>query len=200
MTQRRGRVVAAALAVALLAACGAFAEPQPSRESVFSEAAVDWLRVYPLTPYREFWNMTIEVKDTAKDIPSVMRVVEKNGGQLTVPLQNTVASPSAATQQLTCRLGRRAAVAALKDFKKVGRFAPPLVRPDGEKIPLDEIKRKIAALARDKEAHSGELVAMPAVAALVDAVLSHLLTTQAVVEKNDAEVILNLTVQGPPPR
>jgi hypothetical protein len=175
------------------------AEPpkRPARKPVISEATVDWLRVYPLAPYREFWTVEVDVKDMKRDLPRVMQAIEKNGGQLIVPLQNAAGSAVSATQQLSYRLTRRQGTAALKALGKVGSFPPPLVRPAGELLPVAEIERKIAALSREKESHAQQLSSMPSVSALVDAVLGHLVMAKAVAEKADAEVILNLTLQSP---
>lgn len=162
--------------------------------SVWAEPA-DWLRIYPLTPYREFWTLQVDVKSLSRDLPRVMQALEKQQAQLTVPLANSVSSPSAGTQQLTYRLTQRRAAAALKALKTIGSCAPPSVRPAGELIPLEEIKHKIAALSRDKQAHESALASMPAVSALTEAVLGHLITAQAVAENSDPEVVLNLTLQ-----
>lgn len=168
----------------------------PAQKTALKEEMVDWLRVYPLTPYREDWTMTVEVNDLTKDLPRVMQAIEKSGGQLMVPLQNAAGSATAATQQLSYRLTRKEGTAALKALQKVGRAAPPLIRPTGELLPIVEIDRKISALSRDKAAHEQELSSMPSVSALLNAVLGHLVTAKAVAEKGDVEVILDLTVQG----
>lgn len=184
--------------LALLAACAFAAPAAPAQPQNPSQAAVDWLRLYPMTTYREFWTLTLQVRSMAKDLPRVMAALEKRGGTLSTPLANTASSTSEGTQQLTYRLVLSQAGPALQDLKKIGKSGPPLVRPAGEKLPVDEIKRKIADLSRDKQQHGSELARMPAVSALVESVLSHLVSAQAIAEKADGEVVLNLTLQGKP--
>ena len=183
---------------ALLLAAGAWAAPVSLVLS--GQATADWLKIYPLAPYRETWAVAIEVKSMAKDLPRVMQVVEKRGGQLTAPMRNSVASMTGGTQQLMYRLNEKGATAALKDLRKIGLVPPPLVRPAGERAPLQEIKRKSEELSRDRREHSAELARMPAVSALVDAVLGHLVTAQVSAEKAETEVLLNITVEEKNPR
>lgn len=193
-----------ALAAALLAGC-AFAAPARKAAATvapaaISDAAVDWLRVYPLAEYREFWTTTTEVKSLQKDLPRVMAAVEKHGGALVTPLANSAASPTAGTQQLTYRLTVKDAPSALKALKKIGLTTPPQVRPSGEKLPASEIKSKLEALAKDKREHAAELARMPAVSGLVDAAMGHLAAADAVAERAGGEVVLDLTVQERAPQ
>lgn len=193
-----------ALAAVLLAGC-AFAAPArkaaaAAAPAAISDATVDWLRVYPLSSYREFWTTTTEVKSLQKDLPRVMAAVEKHGGSLVTPLANSAASPTAGTQQLTYRLTAKDAPGALKALKKVGLTPPPQVRATGEKLPASEIKSKLEALSKDKRDHAAELARMPAVSALVDAAMGHLAAADAVSERAEGEVVLDLTVQERAPQ
>ena len=179
-------MIAAALLLAALAGAAPSAVPQSTS---------DWLRIYPLAPYREAWNTTLEVSDLKAALPKVMKALEKRGGTLLVPLANSVSSESAGSQQLSYRLTQKKAEAALKDLRKLGTAAPPLKQPAGEKAPIPEIKRKIAELSADKKEHGAALARMPAVNALVEAVLAHLVTAKDVAEKGEAEVLFYLTLQ-----
>lgn len=155
-----------------------------------------WLKLYSLSPYREHWTMTVEVKDMGKDLSKVLNVFSKAGAALTQLLENFPASKIDKTQQLSYRLSLRSARAALKNLKEVGKFADPLVRPAAEPIPLPEIKEKIQKLMAEKEAHAKELSAMPATSALAEELLEHLLMVESVHERTDTEVLLNITIQG----
>lgn len=161
-----------------------------------SDSTVDWLRTYPLTMYREHWSLTVAVKDMKKGLPAVLEAFEKSGAALAAPVANSAGGP--AHQQLSYRLNKQQAADALKRLRKAGKFEPPTVRPEGERLPLSEIRKKVQALAADKKAHAAELAQMPAVSALVDAVLGHLATAQAVSEKAEDDVVLNVTVLAPP--
>ncbi len=160
-----------------------------------SSEVIDWLKVYPLAPYHETWTMDIEVKDFDRDFPRVMEAIEKQGGRLAVPLQNSVGSPSEGSRQLVYQLDEKSGKAALKALKKVGKYEPPLIRPSGEKLPIPEISKKIASLTHDKDLHAAELASMPAVSSLVDAVLAHLVTARSVSQKLETQVTLDLTVR-----
>ena len=161
-----------------------------------TDAVVDWLKIYPLAPYREYWAMTVSTADLSKDVGRVIAVVEKRGGKLAVPLANAVSSQT--SQQLTFHLDRKQAEAVLGELKKSGLSAPPLVRPAGEKAPVAELTKKIDALMRDKQDHSEELAKMPAVSALTDAALSHLVTARTITQKGLEEIVLNLTLETRP--
>jgi hypothetical protein len=161
---------------------------------------MDWLRVYPLSAYREFWTATLEVRDLQKDLPRVIAALEKRGGVTDTPLANSAGSATAGTQQLSYRLQAKDAQAALKDLGKIGKLPAPAVRPAGEKLPLPEIKSKLAALSKDKQDHAAELARMPAVSGLVDAAIGHLAAAEAVGERAQGEVVLNLTVRQRAPQ
>lgn len=182
-------------ALLLLAASLACAAPAAAPAKGVSQATADWLKLYPLAPYREAWASTVEVSDLKAALPKIMKAVEKRGGTLLVPLANSVASASEGTQQLSYRLLKKDADAAMKDVAKLGKPAPPVVSAAGEKAPLDEIKKKIADLSADKAAHAKELASMPAVSGLVESVLAHLVTAKDIAEKGQAEVLLYLTLQ-----
>ena len=186
-------LLAAALLLSAKTAAAAPATTPPVSVRV-SSAVVDWLRVYPLAQYRETWTVDAQVRDLDKDLPRVMAAVEKQGGRLAVPLQNSVASTSEGSRQLVYQLDEKQAKAALKALKKVARCSAPLVRPVGEKLPLDEIKSKMDALARDKESHGAALAEMPAVSALVDAVLANLGAARSVAGTMKTEVTLDLSL------
>jgi hypothetical protein len=181
-----------ALVCACLLALVALAAPPAAAPG---EAAADWLRVYTQAQPREYWRFTVEVADLVKDAPRVQAAVEKRGGALTTPLANAAYSPSAGTAQLSFRATAKQAALIVNDLKKTGTVSAPQISSEGDKIPLPEIKRKIDQLSRDKREHGAELSRMPAVSALVEAMLSHLVTVQAVAEKAETPAILNIAVQ-----
>lgn len=187
-------------ALAMLSLSAMAGQTQTQSAPIPAQATMDWLKLYPVSPYREYWTAELEIKSLSADLPRVVSALEKAGGESLVPLANTIVSPSAGTQQLSYRFTKRRAEAALKALRKIGKLPKPRVRPSGDLIPLPEIKKKIEALSRDKQANSSVLPAMPAVASLVDSMLGHLLTVQAVAEKVEQEVVLNLTLQQRNPR
>lgn len=154
-----------------------------------------WLKIYSLLPYKEHWSLAISVRDIKKDLPRVLAAFSKSGGALIQTLESFPSSPSAGTQQLSYTLSAQSAAKVLKALRKVGDFPAPLVRPAVEPVPLAEVKDKIKRLMGERAARAKELAGMPAVSAAVDELLEHLLLVEAVHEKADAEVLLNVTVQ-----
>ena len=64
--------------------------------------------------------------------------------------------------------------------------------------PIDEVRDKLALLARDKTLHGKELAAMPAVSTLVDEEMSYLRDVAAKCSQKQGEILLNLVVEGQP--
>lgn len=155
--------------------------------------AVEWLRVYSTAPYTEVWSMRLEVKSIEKDLPKIVEALEKSGAKSSVPLANSAYSSSGGALQLSYRSTVAQAEAAAKKLKKTGKLDEPTVRK-GDRIPLAEIKEKIAQLSLDKEQHGAELAKMPAVRALTETVLAHLVTAKQAAEADQGTAILNLTV------
>ena len=156
-----------------------------------------WLKLYPLSPYAEYWTLTVRVRDFDKDLPRVLKAFERSGASLTLPLENFAGSRKGKVQQLSCRAPLQAAHRALKDLKGVGAVSEPFIRPSGEAVSLPEVQEKIAKLIAEKQAHAKELAAMPAVSAATDELLEHLLMVEAVSSK-PAEALLNITVEEKP--
>jgi hypothetical protein len=175
----------------LLLAGLAAAAPAPAAAP--GGTAVEWLRVYSTAPYQEIWSMRLEVRSLKNDLPKVIAALEKSGAKSSVPLENSVVSNTEGSQQLSFRGTVAQAQAALKGLKKAGKLDAPVVR-GGDKIPLDEIKTKITQLARDKDERGAELAKMPAVRALVETVLAHLITAKQAAEADQGLAIMNLTV------
>lgn len=180
-------------ALLLLLASAASAAPA----AVPGGTAVEWLRVYSTAPYQEVWSMRLEVRSMEKDLQKVIDALEKSGAKSSVPLENSAYSKTTGTLQLSYRATVAQAQAVVKTLRKTGKLDAPIVR-GGDKIPLDEIKTKISQLGRDKDAHAAELAKMPAVHALVETVLAHLVTAKQAAEADQGLAVLNLTVVEKP--
>ena len=154
-----------------------------------------WLKMYSLSPYKETWNLTIEVKDLDKDLPRLLEHFERSQATLTVPLANSLASPTDRSRQLSYRLPLKTAKTTLKQLKKIGSFNEPAVRPAYDPVPIDEVKEKIAKLVADKNSNPQALAAMPGVSAVVEELLEHLFLVEHLRERAAAEVLLNMTVR-----
>lgn len=172
--------------LALLFALSASAAPAP-------HAKPYWMKNYSLAPYRETWTGELAVKKVDETLPKLVAAVEKNGGHLVQPLANSVGAAS--EQQVSLIVPLPKAKALLAALRKLGKAADPAVRPHGEKIPLDEVRAKIAALTFEKNEKWGALAQTPAASEAVDEMLEHLVTVEAVARATDGEVLWNLTVK-----
>ena len=154
-----------------------------------------WFKMYSLVPYKEDWTVSLRVPDLEKDLPQVLKALDKAGASLTQPLANFPSSRSDKSQQLSCRLPIGSAKKLLKSLKKLGAVDEPLTRPMGEPIALSEVQDKLRRLAAERRAHAKELAAMPDIGAAIDEIFSHLALVEAVGAKTETEVLLNMTVR-----
>lgn len=186
----------------LLALCGAAAAapsgskpPDLNDKLLFTPSPTPWLKIYVLQPYREFWSLSVELKDMEKDLPRLQREVEKVGGALTVPIQNLAASPQSRHMQMSWRLPHKSGKPLLKALRKFATVPDPLVRPPAEPIPLSEVQAKLARLSAEREAAREALKTLPAVLGLVEEMLEHLKLAQSVGEKAQDLILVNMTVR-----
>lgn len=172
-------------ALLLFAVC-ASAAPAP-------HARPYWLKIYSLAPYRETWTGDLAVKKLDAALPKIVSAVEKEGGRLTQPLANFVGSKS--EQQLSFTVPYKKSKALLASLRKLGKAENPAVRPNGEMIPLDEVRAKLARLTSEKNEKWGALAQTPAAAEAVDEMIEHLANVEAVARATDGEVLWNITVK-----
>lgn len=171
------------LAITILAlAVSAAAAPAPPAKPY-------WLKTYSLAPYRETWTGELSVKALDAALPKVTEAVEKGGGRLTQPLPLFVRS--AAEQQLSLIVPLPKSKALLQALRKLGKAADPAVRPHAPRVPLDEVREKLARLSKEKAA----LAPSSAAAEAVDEMIEHLTAAEAVARSTDGEVLWNLTVK-----
>ena len=166
-----------------------------SDQALLARPPVYWLKTYSLSPYKEYWTLVIEVRKLDRDLPKILIIFSEGKAKLTQPFATFPASKIEHSQQLSYRLELKSAKKALKNLRKIAAFPEPLVRPAAEVVPMAEVKDKINRLISEKTAHSKELSAMPALSAIVDELLEQLLLVEAVRDKTDAEVLLNMTIQ-----
>lgn len=146
-----------------------------------------------MSPYHETWSGALEVKNLEASLPKIAAAVEKAGGRLTQPLKHFAGSPT--EQQLSLTIPRKKSKALLVALRKLGKAEEPAVRPNGELIPLEEVREKLAVLRKEKEEKWGALAQTPAAAEAVDEMIEHLAGVEAVASSTDGEVLWNLTVK-----
>lgn len=186
---------------ALLLAGSALAAAADSRadfqgdKALLAPPPIHWFKTYSLSPYREFWSLTLGVNRLDSGVAQVREAFAKEGAQLTQAFEGFPSSATDGTQQLSYKLTGKAAKAVLKRLGKLGALGAPVVRPSMEPVPLDEVKEKLKRLRTEKGIHAKELAAMPAVSALVEEAVDHLQMVRSVREGSAPEVLLNLTVR-----
>ena len=153
-----------------------------------------WFKTYSTAPYKEIWTGDLVLKNFASDMPKAVKAIEANGGALTQPLGNLVASKKDSSQQLTFSLPRDNAKALLKALRRLGDMPDPAVRSMGVPIPLDEVRAKIAVMMKEKSEHGADLARVPAAAAAEEEILEHLLMVEELGARVVVEARFNLTV------
>lgn len=185
---------------ALLLAALAFAAAPPDEKKalwkgppdVVTPMPLQWLKVYPLTPYKAHWSFEIEVKDFDRTIAAL----QKLGLRPTQPLE---LFPAAKTQrQVSFKGSFKQAESAEKRLRKLGKVLDLRRRAVTEPVSLAEVNEKIAKLSAERAASPDALAKMPSVSAAVDELLGHLLSVKALQERTDSEVLLNLTLRLKP--
>ena len=154
-----------------------------------------WLQSYAPPAYHEILNAELEVK-SLDAVEKIVAAIQKNGGKLTQPLAVFARSDKYGEQQLSFELERAKAPALLKALRKVGRLSEPVSRPAGEIVPLDEVRRKLARLSREKAEKGALLAQLPATAEAVDELIASLSTVEAEVQTAEGRELWNVTVRA----
>lgn len=168
----------AALLLAATLPCAAADHPKPY-----------WLKYYSLAPYRETWTGELAVKKLDVAVPKVVAAVEKNGGRLTQPLKNFVASAS--EQQLSLTVPQNKSKTLLSALRKLGKSPDPAARPGTSAIPLPEVREKLGLLKKERAA----LERSPSTAEAVDEMIEHLTAVEAAGSATDGLILWNITVR-----
>lgn len=184
-----------------LAAAASAAMPRDNKEkmsldtSLLTPPPVQWIKIYPLSPYKEHWSLDLEVKDYEKDTQKIVTLFEKAGATLTQPLDLFPTSRTERNRQVSFRGSLKSAQAALKKLGKAATILEMRQRPAAEPVSLAEVNGKIEKLVADRKAHEAELARMPAVSVVVEELLGHLLNVRAVQERTDSEVLINISIK-----
>lgn len=184
------------IAVRLLLALSAatiVAAPSAASAAPAPRAKPYWLKIYSLAPYHETWSGELSVKKLDTALPKVLAAVEEGGGRLTQPPALFVGSST--EKQLSLTVPRKKAKALLAALRKIGKAEDPAVRANGELIPLEEIRAKLAVLTKEKNEKWGALAQTPAAAEAVDEMIEHLTHVESIARATEGEVLWNLTVK-----
>lgn len=155
-----------------------------------------WLKTYAVSPYRETWNAELEVKKIDRDLPKILKIIDKAGAHLTQPLENFPASRIDHSQQLAVSVPARSAEKLMARLRKFGDMREPLKRPLAEPVPIEEVREKIARLMKEKTDRAAQLTQVPVSAEASEEVLEDLLRVEAAAVRSSETILLNLTVRN----
>lgn len=187
----------------LLLALAAFASAAPAQDkekmllntALLTPPPVQWLKIYALSPFKEHWSLDLEVKDYEGDTRKIVALFEKAGASLTQPLELFPLSRTEKSRQMSFRSSLKAAQAAVKKVGKAAKIADLRQRPAAEPVSLAEVEAKIERLSADRRDHEAALAKMPALSAVVEELLGHLLNVRAVQSRTDSEVLINISIK-----
>lgn len=180
-------------ALLLLASAAAASSTAPSARPPEVRERPYWLKTYSLAPYREAWRSDLSVKKLDAALPKVVAAIEKNGGRLTQPLANF--ARSADEQQLSVVVPLKKAKTLLAALRKLGKMEEPFMRPQAERIPLAQVREKLARLLKEKAEGQRELSRLPAAAEALDEMIEHLSNAEAAARSEGDEALWNMTVK-----
>jgi hypothetical protein len=156
----------------------------------------NWLKAYPVTPFREFWTGELTVKSLDRAIPALVEAAEKDGASLTQGLNTYIASEK--SKQLSLSIPQKKAKDFLKLLRKHGGMADPLVQQGLPRPNMDELRGKIDRLIKERVDKKNALAQVPATAEASEEILEQLLNAEALAKRTQDAVLLNLTVRETP--
>jgi hypothetical protein len=139
-----------------------------------------WLKEYSVAPRQESWNATLTVKSLDRDLPKVLEAISAAGGALTQEPKSFVASAANHTQQLVLVVPRGRAQALLKRWRKLGELPAPAESSPQAPVPVDEVRKKIDRLMKERVERAADLAKLPVALELEDEVLERLLLVEEV--------------------
>lgn len=168
----------------------------PQADFIPARREPNWLKAYPVTPFREFWTGELTVKSLDKAIPAVVEAAEKDGASLTQGLNTYISSEK--TKQLSLSIPQKKAKDFLKLLRKHGTMADPLVQQGLPRPNMDELRGKIDRLIKERVDKKNALAQVPATAEASEEILEQLLNAEALAKRTQDAVLLNLTVRETP--
>lgn len=172
------------------------AAPDAVRDVIPARREPNWLKAYPVTPFREFWTGDLTVKSLDKSVPAIVEAAEKAGASLTQGLNTYIASDK--TKQLSLSIPQKKAPDFLKTLRKHGTMADPQVQQGLPRPDMDELRGKIDRLIKERVERKSALAQVPATAEASEEILEQLLNAEALAKRTQDAVLLNLTVRETP--
>lgn len=168
----------------------------PSQDFLPARREPNWLKPYPVTPFREFWTGSLEVKSLDKAVKELVAAAEKAGASLTQPLNAYISSEK--TKQLSLSVPQKKAPELLKTLRKLGVMADPQVQAGLPRPDEKELRGKIDRLIKERVEKKSALAQVPATAEASEELLEQLLNAEALLKRTQDSVLLNLTVRETP--
>jgi hypothetical protein len=148
-----------------------------------------WIKIYPLTPYKEHWSYELETADFAK----VLDALEKLGLRPTQPLD--LFPVTKIERQASFRGSLKQAQKADKKLRGLGKVKSVRQRPVAEPISIAEINDKLTKLSEERGRNIEAFSKLPHASAAIDELIGHLQSVRAVQERTDSEVLINLVLR-----
>lgn len=183
-------------ALLLFVSLASAATSAPSQDFLPARREPNWLKSYPVTPFREFWTGELQVKSLDKAVPALVAAAEKAGASLTQPLNAYVSSEK--SKQLSLSIPQKKAADFLKQLRKLGAMTDPQTQPGLPRPNMDELRGKIDKLIKERVEKKSALAQVPATAEASEEILEQLLNAEAMAKRTQDAVLLNLTVRETP--
>lgn len=161
--------------------------PKPEKDLI-APVPRNWIKLYPLTPYKAHWTYELETSDFDK----ILKAVQKLGLHPTQPLDFFPVTK--VERQAAFRGSFKQAQRADKKLRSLATVKSVRQRPVAEPISLAEVSDKLERLSKDKAEGGEALARLPHAAAAVDELIGHLQSVKAMQERSDSEVLINLTL------
>lgn len=184
------------LLAALASAQPPVAPTAPPLDFLPARKEPNWLKAYPVTPFREFWTGNLDVKSLDKAVGDIVKAAEKTGASLTQPLNSYVSSEK--SKQLSLSIPQKKAEGFLKALRKLGTLPDPQKTPGLPRPDEKELRGKIDKLIKERVEKKAHLAQVPAAAEAADEILEQLLNAEALLKRTQDAVLLNLTVRETP--
>jgi len=165
--------------------------------SALSPAAehLKWLKFYPQRQYGAFWHFEFEIHDLAKKKEKILSILNKYGGEATIPPSNMAATKAGDYQQLSYRFQRKNGEKALTELRKIGTTKNSSQRDNYDTIGERDTRARLVRLKTEMSAESEALKRMPAVSELAAEMVETLQASASAYQGSENVILLNLILQ-----
>ncbi|MBI3507578.1 MAG: hypothetical protein HY059_22305 [Proteobacteria bacterium] len=189
--------IPAVLGAVLLWTAPSFAQNQAPPNT---PVAKYWLRMYPLEPFESYWHVTLTVDSVQKATAAALEIMKKNGGEPTIPLALEVSSRKDPYQQLSYKVSAAKTGKIVKALQKLGAAESSSRVPVTAPSVFVEAKDKLLKLEAETGSNIEALSKMPAVSALANELVEHLVNVVRVHDASKDRALLNIELKQAAPK